>query len=126
MISAVVAHRYAQAIYQAGVDAGQTEQVYTQLQFFAALLEQNVRLRELIMGKSLAAAQKKELIATIFANEKLPLVKHLLFILVDKGRETLLPDIIALYHQYQEQAAGRVEAQLVSVRPLTQAQISAV
>ncbi len=126
MSSGALAHRYAQAIYQAAAEAGQTNQTYEQLTDFAELLAENQLLNQLFLGKSIVSSQKKQLIAEIFAAEQISLVKNLLYVLIDKGREALFPEIAPLFYSYQQQAAGRTDAQLISAAPLNAEQTQAL
>lgn len=118
MISTTIADRYARAFYAVAKEQSQTIEAYRQLRAVADCIDNNEQLATLIMGKSIVAKQKKELMEKVFAGELLPFVLNFLYVLLDKGREKHLPDIISLCHDYIEEDAGRIGAELISAKPL--------
>ena len=118
MISTTIADRYARAIYAVAKEQSQTVEAYRQLRVVADCIDNNEQLSNLIMGKSIVAKQKKELVTKIFAEELSPFVLNFLYVLLDKGREKHLSDIISLCHDYIEEDAGRISAELISAKPL--------
>ncbi len=126
MIIEAIAHRYAKAIYAAAAEIDKTEETYQQLSDFVSLIDENEDLRQAFMGKSIVAGVKKAIVNDIFSGQTPQLAQNLIFVLIDKNRENILPSVVSLYRLYQRQALGWQDAELFSASPLTQDQTKAL
>jgi F-type H+-transporting ATPase subunit delta len=122
MLTNPIAQKYAQAIYEIACDKNMLEQVEEQLKMIAATLSETSDLPKFLYHPLVQAKAKHELIAKVFAQEVADFVYTFLLLLVDKRRETLLPDIIREFNLLANQARNIVEADVTVAMPLQEAE----
>ena len=112
-----IARVYATALYQAARDEGRVEQVRRDLGEFVQAIDSSPELRSLLAAEEITDLKKTEVLMEITEGGD-ELMRNLLRLMVDKGREN---DIAATYRSYValvEQAEGLVRVEVVSAVPL--------
>jgi F-type H+-transporting ATPase subunit delta len=116
----VVSKSYAQGLYDA--DPDNAEKILSALNGFAAIEVDSPDLRSLMDHPYVSLASKKETISSLLT--KAPTIaQNFLFLLLDKGRLKLLPDILRAYQEVYEQATGVLDVHVISAIPLDTAEI---
>ena len=119
MLKGAIAGRYSTALYELASEANAVDQVETELKFITEMIEQEVVLREVLRHPQVAAADKKELLDSIFKDKVLPLTGNFLALLVDRRREIFLGDIVAEFVLLANKDRNVVEAKVSSAVELT-------
>jgi F-type H+-transporting ATPase subunit delta len=88
-----VARRYTQALFQTAQKSGTIERVETDLETVDALIRTQPNLLRILRAPTIGRAQKKELVRRLFENGVSSLTLRFLNLLIDKRRETLLPEV---------------------------------
>jgi F-type H+-transporting ATPase subunit delta len=117
---AIVDSRYARAF--ASVVESQkldSKTVQSQLNDFAATLEDSGELREVLQDPSITENQKLKVIDAIAARIGMfPAVRNFIAVMTHHDRLHELGDILAAYHELADEASDVTEAEIVSAQPL--------
>ncbi len=122
MLTNPIAQKYAQAIYELACEKNMLEQVEEQLKMVAAMLAEHSDLATFLYHPLIQAQAKRELITRVFVQDLADFVHTFLLLLVDKRRETLLPDIMKEFKMLANQARNIVEADVTVAMPLHDAE----
>ena len=121
MSEAIVAKRYADALFQLGKEKNTLEQLVTEFQVVLEVFESNEQLDTFLMHPKVDNTKKKDLIAEVFKGMQ-PDVVHTIKLLVDRHRITAIPAIIEQFISLVNDAKGIADATVYSVRDLTDAE----
>lgn len=118
MSDATVARRYAEALYQEAEATGQAEGIDDDMKSVQESLDASREL-ELFFRSPIIASEKKEaVIGKLFDGKVAPLIVRLMRLLVQKGREDILPAVIRQYSQLRDERLGIVEATVKTAMPM--------
>lgn len=126
MAATGVARRYAVALCEIAEERGLLERVEQELGSVVAALQQDPKLRQLLLHQSIEPAAKKQLLAEALGGAVHELTRNFLDLLVEKRRENLLPDIYRAYVRCANEARGVLEVEVRSAVPLTAEQVDEV
>ncbi|RXT01119.1 F0F1 ATP synthase subunit delta [Ammoniphilus sp. CFH 90114] len=122
MSSALVAKRYAQALFEVASEKQQIDLVEQELDQVKQLFNDNPAFLQFLQHPQLAGETKKQEVKAIFEGKLSEITLNFLNLLIDKKRE----DIFAIIPQYftdkANEARGLVDAVVVSVKELTEAE----
>jgi F-type H+-transporting ATPase subunit delta len=88
-----VARRYVQALFATAQREGVTERIETDLERVDALMRATPTLLRVLRAPTIARERKKELLRQVLADQISALALRFLYLIVDKRREAILPDI---------------------------------
>ena len=119
---AVYSSRYARAFAQVvaanRIDAASAQQ---QLADFAATIDENRELRELLMNPSVAQEQKVRILDAIAKRLGMfPQVRNFVAVIVEHQRLGDLNEILSNYATVADEQSGLIEAQIISAYPLNE------
>ena len=118
MSDATVARRYAQALYQEAEAAGDAKRIDEDMKSVQESLDASRDL-ELFFRSPIIAREKKEaVIGKLFDGKVAPLIVRLMRLLVQKGREDILPAVIRQYGDLRDEHLGVVEATVKTAMPM--------
>ncbi|MBP1969876.1 F-type H+-transporting ATPase subunit delta [Virgibacillus natechei] len=121
MSEAVVAKRYADALFQLGEEKAILEQLHQELNIVHEVFQGNEQLFTFLKHPRINNERKKELLVEAFAGlstDALNTIK----LLVDRRRTEIIPSIIDHFVQLVNDAQGTAEATVYSVRELSEAE----
>lgn len=127
MISGSLARRYARALMSIGADQKNADKLGSDLRVFAQALHTSAELNTVLSNPAFPRADRKKIVdalATRFG--VLPVSRTFLFVLLDKERLAHIPSISREIDRMLEEQAGRVEAEVVSAKPLSPAQLAQI
>lgn len=91
---------------------GAVDAVESDLGLITYTLESNPNLQEVIMHPLIPSSRKKEIVASVFADNVQDVTLDFLYLVIDKRRETILPDVeveyVALANDYRNVATVQV------------------
>jgi F-type H+-transporting ATPase subunit delta len=126
MLANQLAVKYAQAIYELAAEKDMLSAVEQELRLVETTIDSYSDLATLMYHPRVLSQVKKETINKIFGKELADFVLKFLLLLVDKRRETVLPEIIREYIKMANEARGILEAQVITAMPLAQTQHAAL
>src|SRR5919201_6520556 len=88
----VGARVYAEALYEAAVDAGRVREVDADMQAFVAGLVENRQLFRALLNPQLHRDAKQRVISSVLGSSD-PLVRNATHLLADNGRLSWIPDM---------------------------------
>lgn len=126
MLANQLAVKYAQAIYELAADKDQLDAVEKDLRLVESTIDSYSELATLMYHPRVLSQVKKETIRKVFGQDIADFVLKFLLLLVDKRRETVLPEIIREYIKMANEARNIVEAEVITAMPLAQNQQTAL
>jgi F-type H+-transporting ATPase subunit delta len=118
MSKGTVAKRYAIALFQVAQEQNLLEQIEQELLAVKAVFTENDKLLSVLNHPKVSKATKKSLVKESFANVSAPVLNTLL-ILIDRHRQSVIPDVADLFIEEANNARGIADAKVYSVRPLS-------
>jgi F-type H+-transporting ATPase subunit delta len=116
-----IARRYARAVFDLAVEAQQFEEVGRELARVRAALEADPSLLEVLRDPRITREERQGVAgALIEALGTGSIVANTLRLMADRARLAEVPALEQVYRQLADERAGRVRAQVVSARPLTE------
>ena len=120
------ARRYARALFQAALKVGQVDEAAQNLDAINAVTAESPQLMSVLRHPRITRQRKSELLKAGFEGRVLPIVEHFLFLVIEKDRASILPNVAGQYKILLDQHRREVDAEAVSAVPLTGAQCDAL
>jgi len=119
-----VSQRYAQALLDIGVERSNFEQLGRELDRVAELFKAP-DLLELFRSPKFDAATRKKVLGELLLRVMVsPVCRNFLFLLVDRDRIAIVPQIVEAYHGLADLRSGRVRAQVTVPRLLSEPDVA--
>jgi len=119
MLMRSVARRYATAFFQVANEKNQLEEFQNELQQVLAALDANRELKRVFYHKLIREKDKRNVIASVFADKLKPETINFLHVLIDKKREEYLEYILQAYTTLANEARNILDADVISAVELT-------
>lgn len=118
-MSAAVASRYAAALADAALQAGQAERVRGDLRAFVGAFEESPELRNVLETPAVPVELKHKIASELAQRMNLaPEVRNFVFLLLDHNRTEMLREIQQAFHEALNARLGIADAHVVSAREL--------
>jgi len=116
-----IAHRYARALLDIGLDRKNFEQLGRELDRVGKLFDLSADLRELFRNPKFGAGVRKRVLAALITPLMVsPTTRSFLFLLIDHNRIGSLDGIVVAYHELADEQAGRLRARVSVPRRLSE------
>ncbi|GAA3412895.1 F0F1 ATP synthase subunit delta [Paenibacillus hodogayensis] len=115
----IVAKRYAKALFEVARERGKIADVERELQAIADALSANPDYVKLLEHPNISAASKTEMLKQAFGASVSEEVFNTLQLLVQRGRESILLDLVSQYSLVANDALGEALAKVYTPLPLT-------
>jgi F-type H+-transporting ATPase subunit delta len=125
MSNSMVAKRYASALFQIAREQQILSQVEEELRVVKEVLQYNADLKAVLNSSKLTIEKKKEIVTKAFASINV-FVLNTLLILIDRHRENEIIEVANQFIELANEASGVAEAEVYSVRALTDAEREAL
>ncbi|WP_163539126.1 F0F1 ATP synthase subunit delta [Gracilibacillus sp. YIM 98692] len=125
MSKANVAKRYAEALFQIGVEKETIDFFDTELQTVKEVFESNESFLKFLQHPKVDADEKKQLLNKAFAGFSKD-VLHTLSLLVDRHNEAIVPEVVDYFQTFVFESKGIKQATVYSVRELSEAEIKQI
>jgi F-type H+-transporting ATPase subunit delta len=119
MIGSVVAKRYAKALFEVASEHGALDQVQKDLDRVVETFSAAPELVDWLNHPATDAEKKKEMFSRIFEGLH-RYTLNLLYILADRRREAIVPEIVAEYKRLADEHRGVAEAVVTTAFPLSE------
>lgn len=125
MSSSIVAKRYAVALFRLAKEHELLDQMENELRVVKDIFENNKDLKVVLSSPKFSNDQKKELIKQSFGSVH-TYVLNTLMILIDRHREGMIGEVAEEFIQLANDDRGIADADVYTVRPLTDAEKEAL
>ena len=125
MSNQLVAKRYASALFQIAKEQQILSTVEEELRVVKEVLQYNADLKAVLKSSKLTIDKKKEVIKAAFVSIN-SYVLNTLLILIDRHREDEIVEVVDQFIELSNNEMGIAEAEVFSVRPLTDAERAAI
>lgn len=125
MSDVVVAKRYAVALFELGQEKSMLENMEEELRTVREVFNSNNNLITFLKHPRLETTKKKQFLTEAF-NGFSKEVMNTLNLLVDRHRETIIPAMIDHFINLTNEAQGIAEAEVFSVRELSDSELKAI
>lgn len=110
MLNIQLANKYAVAIFELAKEENQLEAYGTQLEEVADVIASQADLKAFVQNPQVQPQAKKEILTKLFKEDLASTVYNFIMLLIDKRRESLLAEIVALYQTLSNEARNIVKA----------------
>jgi F-type H+-transporting ATPase subunit delta len=124
MSDIVVAKRYAKALFEVAKEKGLISQVEEELKSVASAIKGNADLQKFLNHPSVGNSVKTDLLKQIFEGKVSEPVWNTLRVLIDKGREAIVPALVNDYVKIANEAQGLANATVYSAYALNETQVA--
>ncbi len=118
MLDETLAERYSEALCQMAREAGQAGEQLQELRLAVSHLEQHAALRRAIQSPAVPREVKKNIARQLLGNRVHERTLHFLYLVIDKGRERLLPEMVSTYERMLQTDEGIAQARVEVPVPL--------
>ncbi|MFD0826590.1 F0F1 ATP synthase subunit delta [Neobacillus sp. M.A.Huq-85] len=125
MSNSIVAKRYASALFQIAKEQQILSAVEEDLRVVKEVIQTNKDLKAVLSSLKLSKENKKAILKQAFANIN-GFVVNTLMILMDRHREGEIVEVVNQFIELAYEASGVAEAEVSSVRPLSDAEREAI
>jgi len=125
MSNSMVAKRYASALFQIAKEQQFLSTVEEELRVVKEVLQYNADLKAVLKSSKLTIDKKKEVIKAAFVSIN-SYVLNTLLILIDRHREDEIVEVVDQFIELSNNEMGIAEAEVFSIRPLTDAERAAI
>jgi len=122
LIGSRVTRRYAKALFELAQEQQILEAVEADMTSIRSMIEKSKEISVLLQSPVIQAQEKRHVFAEIFKGKIHHLSYDFLNLLLDKGREELLPDIIIYFMKYIDESKGILRGELRAAYPLSSEQ----
>ncbi|WP_188207603.1 F0F1 ATP synthase subunit delta [Alkalibacillus aidingensis] len=118
MSNSIVAKRYAVALFEIGTEKSSLDQLEQELNTVAQVFNEDQQINTFFANPRVSIEQKKQFIREVFKDSSQEMV-NLLLVLADKRRISAINDIVRSFVEMKNEAKGIAEADVYSVRALS-------
>ncbi len=123
---AIVAKRYAKALFELANEQGVANQAETELASVLQIAEANPELLEVLHHPTIEASKKQALLKAVFESQVSLVVLNALNLLVARKRGRLLKEFVESYIRIAQEALGQATAIVRSAFPISASQSKAI
>ena len=126
VVETKVSRRYAQALFSIAQDKSAVKEYLEQWRAIVEAINASAELTSIFYGRLYNLAAKKSLADKLFAGAVSQEVLNFLQVVLDKGRESFMEDILANYQSMTDELFNTDAVTVVSAAPLSEAQQAAL
>lgn len=116
----IVAKRYAKALFEVARERGKIADVEQELQAIEQALSGNPDYLKLLEHPNIDASVKASMLKQVFEGKLSEELLNTLQLLVQRGRESILGDLVSFYSQIANDALGQAQAKVYTPAVLTE------
>ena len=121
MQSGALARRYAQALFEIARETS-LDQIARELNELTRLIQEQDEIQQVLYHPHISLTEKKALMDKLLAGQLSDVMRHFLYLLIDRRRQNLLPVIEREFSRLADEARQIIEAKVASAVTLTPAQ----
>ena len=118
-MSSSISTRYAQSLFQLGLEEDVLDQMHDELDAFCRLLESNRELSSVLFDSSFGKDRKKKVVNSIFDDTDNPYFVNFVNLLIDKDRITRIRRIKTLFDKRYDEYHNVLKVTVKTARPMS-------
>lgn len=122
----LVGKRYAEALFEAGVELNKLNEFKDEIKFVADVFEENEKLKVIFEHPKLSKAEKKDILNELFKEKVSTEILNLCYIMVDKGRSKYIKLVSEEYNNLANKKQGIVEAKAITAVAMTNEEVQSL
>jgi F-type H+-transporting ATPase subunit delta len=126
MISTRVTRRYARALMDLAEEQKQLDRVAADLELLQRTAKESREFLLFLKSPVIKKEKKKEIFSSLFSNQLGELTLSFVSLLIDKGREDILPQIIQQFFALRDERLGIVSVDVKAATELTDEQLNEI
>ena len=113
--------RYAKALFGVATEKNNRQKVFDDLKALREVVGKNEDIRGFFSSQVVTPEQKKQALTKTFDSVKVEdEVKNFMFLLADKGRLSILDEIVEAYERTSDEAHGVTRGKVKSAQPMSE------
>ncbi|KGG80674.1 F0F1 ATP synthase subunit delta [Caloranaerobacter azorensis] len=116
----LIGKTYAQALFEVAEEVDKIQQFKEELNSIYKIFDKEREFKIIFEHPKLSKDEKKDIINSVFKGKVAQEILNLIYIVIDKGRERYLMDIIEEYIRLSNEKQGIIEAQAITAVPLNE------
>lgn len=124
MKNAVVAKRYAEALYSVAGKGGQADSVEQELAGILDVFKSHPELTNILEHPGISIDAKKKQVTELFKGRVSDLVLNFINLLFDSRRQDALTDVYTAFVELSDAAKGRIKGEVESAVPLSDEELN--
>lgn len=125
-MSAAVAKRYARALFEVAQELKSIELIEDELKSIVSVLEGNKDFEVILSHPKITANEKQEIMDKLFEGKWSVQTRNFIHLLIERRRESELPEIAKAYTVLANEARGYADATVTTAKPLTQEELNSI
>lgn len=121
-----VVRRYARALFDTAQRGQTVQQVEDDLRGMEQVLHAHPQLQKVLRAPTISRSRKRELAAQIFGARVSPLTMRFLTLVINRRRESILPDMYREFRRLANEARNILPVQVTSAVPMTDQELDAL
>jgi F-type H+-transporting ATPase subunit delta len=121
-----LAGRYAKSLIDLSIEKNQLEQVYQDIKLLQSICKSNHDFVNVLKSPVITAEKKEQLFEAITKDKVNPLTSSFLKLLINKTRESNLPEIVKSFIQHYNKLKGIQEVKITTAVPMSDELRSAI
>lgn len=117
------AQRYATSLLQVAIEQEKVDDLLADMRLLNQTMEQSRDLVLFLKSPIIKRDKKKKVMVELFGNHVTEITAAFIEILIRKGRELLLPDIVTAFIRKYNEYAGIINIKVVTARKLSESEI---
>ncbi|HXG38607.1 MAG TPA: ATP synthase F1 subunit delta [Bacteroidota bacterium] len=126
MISTRVTRRYARALMDLAEEQKQLDRVVEDFELLQRVTKESKEFHLFLKSPVVKKEKKKEIFSSLFGTTIGPLTSSFVNLLIDKGREDILPQIINQFFALRDERLGIVSVEVKAAIDLTKDQLNEI
>ena len=122
MLNAALARRYAQALFDIASEEKRLDLIGKELGELTRLIEEQEDVARVLHHPHISLTEKKALMDKILSGQVGDVVRHFLYLLIDRRRQDLLPLIMREFSRLADEARHIIQAKVASAVALSPSQ----
>ena len=114
-----VAHKYARALFETALEAGNLDRVEQDMAALGALEATDASFHKFLVSPKALTEHKVQFVRTVFGPRLDPMAVHFLELLIDKNRIDILPDVVEGFRPLVEEHRGLLRARIMTAVALS-------
>ena len=126
MLGGSIARRYSRSLFEIAQERGNIDGQIAELDLVVKALNADPFAQFQFENKMISSADKKSAVNRVLEGKVSPITRNFLNLLIDKGREGHLKDIVAEFGRLADEAKGIVEVEVRTAVALPEAELNAL
>ncbi|WP_141603666.1 F0F1 ATP synthase subunit delta [Terrilactibacillus laevilacticus] len=117
-MSEIVSKRYASALFEVAKENGKIDAFEDELVLINSTISENSELNKVINHPQIVREDKKTLVTSVFKEDISQEILNLLYVLIDRDRESIIADCLKEYQVLANEERGILDVMVTTARPL--------